>query len=213
MKLPHIVLGLLISISANTYADIDQHNTTAPDLNAGQSQSASCQGCHGPDGNSYSPDWPNLAQQGQAYLVKQIEDFQSGARKDPTMSSMVIGLSKTDIRNIAAYFSAQTISADPAAKSSTGKKLYMGGNRYKHVPACAGCHGPNGVGNGPAAIPRLAGQKAAYTAKALRDFKSKARSNDANQIMQEIAAKMSEQEIDAVSLFVSGMAASSVASQ
>ena len=207
MTLSRIALCALISISANTYASSGQQNDSQSSISAGQAKSETCQGCHGSDGNSYSPDWPNLAQQNANYLGKQIHDFQSGARKDPTMSSMVIGLNEQDIRDIAAYFSSQTVKADPASKSGAGKKVYVGGNSYNQVPACAGCHGPNGAGNGPGAIPSLAGQKTGYVAKALRDFKSQARTNDRNKIMQDIAAKMTEKEIDAVALFLAGLGA------
>jgi len=211
MTLSRFALCALISISANTYAASENpsegQSNTQGNISAGQEKSATCQGCHGPDGNSFSPDWPNLARQNANYLAKQIHDFQSGARQDPTMSSMVAGLSEQDIRDITAYFSSQTVNADPAATSGAGKKIYVGGNRYNRVPACAGCHGPNGAGNGPGAIPSLAGQKTGYTAKALRDFKTEARSNDRNKIMRDIAANMTEKEIDAVSLFLAGMGA------
>ena len=202
MTLLRLVLFLLISIPVYSYAA-----TGAGSVEQGQVTSGTCQGCHGPDGNSFSPDWPNLASQNANYLSKQIHDFQSGARKDPTMSSMVTGLEEGDIADIAAYFAAQQVKGDPASQSSLGKKLYLGGNRYTHVPACAGCHGPNGAGNGPGAIPHLAGQKSAYTTKALKDFKSGARSNDRNQIMRDIASKMTEQEIDAVASFLAGLGA------
>lgn len=192
---------LLISITANTYV------YAAGNPAAGQEKSTSCQGCHGPDGNSFSPDWPNLASQNTAYLAKQIRDFQSGARKDPTMSAMVVGLGQKDITDITAYFSTQAVKGDASAKSPAGKRLYEGGNRYNRTPACASCHGPNGVGNGPGGIPGLVGQKAGYTAKTLRDFKSGARNNDHSDMMQTIAAKLSDKEIDAVAAFIAGMAA------
>ena len=199
MTTSRLVLSLLISISANTYV------YASGNPSAGQEKSASCQGCHGPDGNSFSPDWPNLASQNTAYLTKQIQDFQSGDRKDPTMSSMVIGLAQGDINDISAYFSTQAIKSDAQAKAGAGKRLYEGGNRYSRTPACASCHGPNGVGNGPGAIPSLVGQKSGYTAKTLRDFKSGVRSNDSNGMMQAIAAKLSDKEIEAVSAFIAGM--------
>jgi cytochrome c553 len=198
---------LLISIPAYTYASADTEGGHGGDASEGQVKSSACQGCHGPDGNSFSPDWPNLASQNANYLAKQIHDFQSGARQDPTMQSMVTGLTEQDIADIAAYFSAQKVKADASAQSAAGKKLYMGGNRYTKVPACASCHGPNGAGNGPGAIPSLAGQKSGYTVKALNDFKSNARSNDRNQIMRDIAAKMSEKEITAVATFLAGLGA------
>jgi cytochrome c553 len=199
MTTSRLVLCLLISISANTYVYASGNPA------AGKEKSVSCQGCHGPDGNSYSPDWPNLARQNPIYLAKQIRDFQSGDRKDPTMSAMVGELSQADILDIVSYFSIQAVKGDASAKSSAGKRLYEGGNRYSRTPACAGCHGPNGVGNGPGGIPSLVGQKAGYTAKTLRDFKSGARSNDRSDMMQDIAAKLSDKEIEAVSKFIAGM--------
>jgi cytochrome c553 len=203
-----LVLGLLISITANTYAAEPPQG----DASRGQVASSACQGCHGPDGNSFSPDWPNLASQNANYLSKQIHDFQSGARKDPTMSSMVVGLAERDIADIVAYFSSQTVKGDATSQSAAGQKLYMGGNRYTHVPACAGCHGPHGVGNGPGAIPHLAGQKAGYLGKTMRDFKSGTRSNDRNQIMRDIAGKLTEKEITALAQFLAGMGATAEAS-
>ena len=199
MTTSRLVLCLLISISANTYV------YAAGNPSSGQEKSASCQGCHGPDGNSFSPEWPNLASQNTTYLVKQIRDFQSGDRKDPTMSSMVAGLGQEDINDIAAYFSTQVIKVETAAKSVSGKRLYEGGNRYSRTPACAGCHGPNGVGNGPGGIPGLVGQKAGYTAKTLRDFKTGSRGNDRSGMMQAIAAKLSDKEIEAVAAYIAGM--------
>lgn len=201
------VFFLLISIPAYTYASGE---LVGGNISEGQVKSGVCQGCHGPDGNSFSPDWPNLASQNTNYLSKQIHDFQSGDRQDPTMQSMVTGLVEQDIADIAAYFSAQKVNADAASVSVAGKKLYMGGNRYSNIPACAGCHGPNGVGNGPGAIPALAGQKIGYVIKAMKDFKSGARSNDRNQIMRDIAAKMTETEVAAVAKFLAGMGAEAV---
>jgi len=200
MIAPRILLGLLISITANTYA--------AGDPAAGQEKSSSCQGCHGVDGNSYSPEWPNLAGQNPSYLRKQVRDFQSGDRKDPTMSAMVVGLSESDINDIAAYFSQQAVKGGDSV-SLAGRRLYLGGNRYTHIPACAGCHGPNGVGNDPGAIPSLRGQKAGYTAKALRDYKAGTRTNDQNGIMRDVAARLSEKEIDALAAYLAGMGSES----
>jgi cytochrome c553 len=199
MTTSRLVLCLLISISAYTYA------YASANPSAGQEKSAVCQGCHGPDGNSFSPEWPNLASQNTVYLVKQIQDFQSGARKDPTMSQMVVGLTQKDIADITGYFSRQSVNADVTANSAAGKKLYEGGNRYSRTPACASCHGPNGVGNGPGGIPRIAGQKSGYIAKALRDFRSGIRTNDRGDMMQAIAAKLTDKEIDAVAAFMAGM--------
>jgi len=185
----------------------------AADATAGQEKSIVCQGCHGPDGNSLGPTWPNLAAQHAGYIEKQVIHFQDGKRQDPTMSSMVYGLSKQDIADIAAYFSSQALqttaseTADAGVDLVLGKKIYKGGNTYNGVPACAGCHGPNGVGNAPALFPRIAGQKIDYLVKALNDFRSGARANDPNEIMRNIAAKLSDREITAVANYVANLEA------
>lgn len=77
---------------------------TAGDVEAGKAKAVMCAACHGPAGISPSPIWPNLAGQKEAYLVKQLKDFKSGARKDPTMSAMAMSLSDADVENVAAYF-------------------------------------------------------------------------------------------------------------
>ena len=201
----------LITIATSTMFLLVNQWAAAGDPQKGQEKSAVCQGCHGPDGNSLGPDWPNLASQNASYIQKQATDFQDGKRQDPTMSSMVIGLSKEDIADIAAYFSSQNLQPTTAEESQAnsdaalGKKIYKGGNTYNDVPACAGCHGPNGVGNGPAVFPRIAGQKNTYLVKALNDFKSGVRSNDPNEIMRNIATKLSDREIKAVAAYASSM--------
>ena len=176
---------------------------------AGKEKSQVCQGCHGEDGNSYGPDWPNLASQHTSYLTKQIHNFQKGVRVNETMNGMVAGLSEQDIQDIAAYFSSQAVKPSTSEADSeiikTGRKIYKGGNRYSGVPACAGCHGPNAVGNGPAAFPYLAGQNPTYLVKTLKDFRSGARANDPNEIMRNITAKLTDNEITAVATYVASL--------
>lgn len=79
----------------------------AGDADAGKAKSASCAACHGSDGNSNNPVWPNLAGQHAAYVVKQLKAFKSGERKDPLMSPMAAGLSEQDMENLAAYYAGQ----------------------------------------------------------------------------------------------------------
>ncbi|MDE0518492.1 MAG: cytochrome c [Oligoflexia bacterium] len=71
----------------------------------GKQKSVTCVACHGANGISNSPIWPNLAGQKAQYLVKQLKDFRSGARKEPSMSPMVKPLTDADIENLAAYYS------------------------------------------------------------------------------------------------------------
>ncbi|MCG8466171.1 MAG: cytochrome c [Xanthomonadales bacterium] len=79
-------------------------NANAADAAAGKAKAGTCAGCHGANGISASPAWPNLAGQKEAYLAKQLKDFKSGARKDPVMAGMAAALSDEDIANLAAYY-------------------------------------------------------------------------------------------------------------
>lgn len=205
----------LLPVLVGTPLPLFAAGNTAGDAAQGKEKSQVCQGCHGTDGNSYGPEWPNLASQHTSYLTKQISNFREGIRKNETMNSMVAGLNEQDIKDIAAYFSSQSLVEQQASSNEqidselikTGRKIYKGGNRYSGVPACAGCHGPNAVGNGPAAFPHLAGQKPTYLIKTLKDFRSGARANDPNEIMRNIAAKLTDSEINAVANYVATLKA------
>jgi cytochrome c553 len=96
------VLTILSAIALAAAANVAQ---AGGDAAAGAAKAATCAGCHGPKGISVGPLFPNLAGQKEAYLVKQLKAFKSGARKDPTMSAMAAPLSDTDIANLAAHFS------------------------------------------------------------------------------------------------------------
>ncbi len=178
----------------------------AGDAGAGEEKSMACQGCHGADGNSPAGIWPSLAGQAEKYLVKQIEDFKSGARKNDTMESMVAELSSQDIADISAYFAAKKATAsginDDEGLITLGKKIYKGGNHDSRLMACAGCHGPNAEGNGPANFPRLGGQQAEYLLIQLEAFASSARTNDMNGMMKNIATRMSQKEMEAVAAYL-----------
>jgi cytochrome c553 len=76
----------------------------AADAAAGKGKSMMCSACHGTAGISAVPTYPNLAGQKEAYTVKQLKDFKSGKRNDPTMKGMVASLSDADMANLAAYY-------------------------------------------------------------------------------------------------------------
>ena len=195
-----LIFGCLFVINCPVYS---------ASAEAGKEKSAVCQGCHGEDGNSLGPDWPHLAGQNANYLRKQIGNFQKSERTNEIMNGMVAGLSEEDVADIAAYFSSHKIqpqATDIASETiNSGRKIYKGGNRYSGVPACAGCHGPNAVGNGPAAFPHLAGQRVEYLVKTLNDFKTGQRANDPNEIMRNIAEKMTEKEINSVAAYITSI--------
>ncbi len=179
----------------------------AGSADAGQAKSVTCVACHGTDGNSISPEWPNLAGQHPSYLVKQLKAFRDGQRENALMSPMAMGLSDQDIEDLAAYFSAQKLRGGEAepAKLATGQRVYRAGNLKREVAACAGCHGPAGLGNPTANYPALQGQQATYVAAQLRAYRSGARATDPNQMMRNVAAGLSDEEIDAVASYVHGL--------
>jgi cytochrome c553 len=179
------------------------------DLARGQKIAAEvCAACHGPDGNSPLPENPKLAAQAADYIAKQLADYKAGKeRKSPIMSPMAAPLSEADMRAVAAHYAVQKPRPGAARNKETvslGQKLYRGGNSATGVPACSGCHGPDGAGI-PAQYPRLSGQHAQYTVAQLRAFRAMERSNDPNQMMRAIAARMSDQEIAAVADYISGL--------
>lgn len=194
-----IIVSLVLLLAAPVQA--------AGNAAAGEKKSAACMGCHGPKGNSLNPVWPKLAGQGAGYLVKQMADFKSGARKDPIMAGQAAGLSSQDIADLAAYFSAQKISAASTDKSklTLGQNIYRGGNKEKGVAACSACHGPTGAGNPAAKFPALGSQQPAYAVKAMKDFRTGARSNDDGKMMRDIAGRMSDKEIEAVASYIAGL--------
>ncbi|MEN8177535.1 MAG: c-type cytochrome [Pseudomonadota bacterium] len=180
----------------------------AGNAEVGQTKSVACMACHGPDGNSpVNPIWPKLAGQHPKYIEKQLKDFKSGNRTDPTMIGMVAPLSEQDMADLAAFFASQTKKGGTAAadKAEAGEKIFRAGNATSGVAACMACHGPAGSGNPQANFPALAGQHAAYTEKALKDFRTGSRANDLNQMMQGVAAKMTDDEIVAVAQYIQGL--------
>lgn len=166
-----------------------------------------CGACHGADGNSTSPTYPNLAGQHPEYLNKQLNEFKSGARRNAIMAPNVTNLSDDDMLNLAAFFSAQQPKSRQAKDPelvAQGEKLYKGGNAGSGVPACASCHGPAGSGI-PVQFPRLAGQHAKYVLSQLKNFRSADRANDGGKMMQVIARKLTDAEMKAVAEYVSGL--------
>lgn len=179
----------------------------AGDAAAGQQKSAPCQACHSTDGNSAVGMYPNIAGQHPAYTVTQLKALRDGTRKDPVMSPMAANLSDQDIEDLAAFFAGQTVKLGsvPDDKVAAGAQLYRAGNSKTAVPACMACHGPDGKGNAAAGWPALSGQHPEYIAKQLGLYASGERSTDMNNIMRDIAARLSKAEIDAVSQYVSGL--------
>ncbi|MFT7234841.1 MAG: cytochrome c553 [Methylophagaceae bacterium] len=179
----------------------------AGSIDAGKAKAGTCIECHGVGGNSTQPMFPKLAGQGEGYLFKQLMDFASGGREGPFMSGIVQDLDKEDMADLAAYFASTTHTRGATSDIllAEGQKLYRGGNKETGVPACMACHGPSGGGIPAAKWPSLSGQHIAYTETQLTDFANGIRHNDINGMMQDIAAKMSENERKSVSAYISGL--------
>lgn len=174
---------------------------------AGKSKALLCAGCHGIDGNSTSSQYPALAGQGENYLLKQFNDFKSGARKDSHMTPMIEALNKADYPDVAAYFATQTRKpeAAPAPTHKAGEEIFHKGISARSVSACSSCHGENGKGNDAIKFPLLAGQHADYIKKILKDFRAGQRSNDTGSMMRNIAADLKDEDIDALAAYISAM--------
>lgn len=177
-----------------------------PDLVSGEAKfSAACAACHGADGNSGSPVNPKLAQQHPEYLVKQLQEYKSGVRKNAIMQGMAATLSDADMRNIA-YWAASQKAKPGFAKDkelvALGERIYRGGIADRQIAACAGCHSPSGAGI-PSQYPRLGGQHAEYTATQLTNFRDGVRQN--NLQMTQVAAKLNDREIRALADYIAGL--------
>jgi cytochrome c553 len=178
----------------------------AGSVEAGQAKSATCGACHGMDGNSLNPEWPNLAGQHAGYIEHQLRAFKSGERKNDLMSPMAMILSDEDMADLAAFFASQKARGGETepSKLALGERVYRAGNVQKGVIACAG-HGPNGRGNPLSGYASIQGQHAVYVANQLRAYRSGARATDPNQMMRNVAALLSDEEIDAVASYVQGL--------
>lgn len=171
----------------------------------GQQLAVACGACHTQDGSRGAPANPILQGQHPDYLVKQLTEFKSGKRQNAIMSGMAAPLDEAAMKHIAAFYGAKKPVRGEATNKDTvtlGERIYRGGIVAKAVPACAGCHSPNGAGI-PAQYPRLGGQHFEYTEAQLLAFRSGARANSAQ--MTAIAAKMNDAEIKAVADYMAGL--------
>ena len=176
----------------------------------GKIKSSECAVCHMEDGNSSVSVWPKIAGQHFGYIYKQLKHFQEGQegpRYNPIMLNIVDKLSDQDLLDLSAYFSSMKMSSGKALSEyvDLGRKIYHGGIFESNIPACAACHDVRGQGNSAAKMPRLSGQHADYTEDQLNKYKNNERRTDPNEIMRNIAIKMSAEEIKAVSSYIEGL--------
>lgn len=168
-----------------------------------------CQACHGLDGNGIlgQPVWPKLAGQHPRYIYKQLQNFKANERWNAQMSPMAMPLTEEEMANLAAYYSTlpQAGGTAEAELVDLGEQLYRAGNPASGVPACSGCHGPAGLGSNLAKFPRISGQYSEYTDQTLKLWRSAERKNDPNGMMRGVAARLTDEEIAALSSYIEGL--------
>ena len=207
MKKFAIFLGLFFGTAGIAVAQ-------SGDAEAGKEKSQVCAACHGPNGESPTDMYPHLAGQHEKYLLKQLKDFKLASetggeegRNNAVMMGQVASLSEQDMADLAAFYASQDEpkGETPEDLIARGEDFFRRGNPESNIPSCAGCHGPRGNGMGLAAFPDISGQHAAYTKSQLEMFRSGERANDPNGMMQGVAEKMTDEEIELMSKFLSGL--------
>ena len=179
----------------------------AGDAVSGQGKVAVCSGCHGADGNSMIPSFPKLAGQGEVYLVNQLKDIRDGARNVPQMMGILTGRTDQDLADMAAFYSTQkvTVGATNPDLLDLGRQIYRAGIAEKGVAACTACHSPTGAGNAQAGFPAVGGQHADYLISQLKAYRTETRTNGQAKLMQQVAALLSDKEIEAVASYMQGL--------
>jgi cytochrome c553 len=206
MKLFCLLVSVFLGFSASALA--------VGDIQAGKTKSLACGACHGADGNSMLDMNPKLAGQHMNYLVKQLAEFklasQTGGkegRNNAVMNGMAAALSEQDMQDIAAYFSSQTAKPGetPEDVIEAGSKLYRGGDLARGITACIACHGPRGNGTSLSGFPDISGQHPAYLKAQLLAFRAGQRANSLNGMMGDIAKRLSDEDIEILSQYLSGL--------
>lgn len=221
MLRPHARIILLVGMTwcvSPVYADIGFSDEQAlkqrigsGDVARGKAkiESEICQECHGEFGVGLSPSAaPKLAGQYAAYIIKQVTDFRSGARKHAVMNKMAAGLPDDDIADIAAFYASNSVmQGSGLVTMPLAEKLFYSGDAVRNLKPCGSCHGQYGKGGGsPLAIaPVIGGQHKIYLRGQLRNWKSNERANSPNGEMNDIARSLSDEEIDALADFISGL--------
>jgi cytochrome c553 len=181
----------------------------AGDAAAGQGKAAACGACHGMDGNSSDAQYPKLAGQNEAYIVRQLTHFKAAQRQNPIMMGMAAPLSEQDMHDLGAYFaSKQSLpGVADAALVEQGQKLFREGDVDRGIPACMACHSIDGRGNPGAAYPQLTSQHAQYVEKTLKSWHDGTTWGDDAQakIMPAIAKKLDDKDIAALASYVEGL--------
>ena len=198
-----LIAGVVLGVGLTAMA----HGAGDPE--AGEANAAVCASCHGEGGGKpIMGAYPKLTGLGEKYLYQQLAAIKDGDRQIAEMTGILDNLSDDDLQDLAAYYNEQDMTVQQANPDlvDAGQALYRGGNMASGVPACAGCHSPQGKGNEPAGYPRLGGQNAEYLEKQLKAYRDGERAGGQNaSIMMDVAAKLTDSEIEAVSNYLSGL--------
>ena len=210
-----IVISTLALIASVKPAAADVSENAAQRIGGGnpvigkdKSDAGRCQECHGADGYSSDAKIPHHAGQYAGYLIKQLNDFQAGFRKHETMTIMSEDLTAADIADIAAYFASQkAMQGDGAVVNSLASHLFVNGDPARAIPACISCHGDGGKGRiaDPVFYPVIGGQRRVYLRAQLVNWKLGERSNSPDGIMNKITKLLSDDEINALADYISGL--------
>ena len=191
-------------------------NVADPDVSGKTLAQQVCSNCHGFDGNSVSPNFPNLAAQQKSYLVGQLESFRKPGRSDPAGFEYMWGLSRhlTDkqIGELADYFAAQKVVSPRAGEplqAAKGKEIFEQGLPAQAIPPCKSCHSEQGQGMDGVA-PRVAQQHADYIVKQLQVFK-RTDQRPEGAVMKVIAHGLETENMENAAQYLQGMTASSPA--
>ena len=164
-----------------------------------------CAACHGMDGHSPIPNFPNLAGHHPEYLLHEMREYKQYHRDNEIMSPLVQPLSEADLANLALYFAAQKPRPADVTEPDLlplGKKIYFEGNPASGLPACDGCHEADGAGS--ERFPRVAGQHREYTLEQFRLYASGKRKHG-KKVMRTVAERITEQEAKAVAEYIASM--------
>jgi cytochrome c553 len=173
-----------------------------PDRGRAKAQEV-CVACHGEQGVSVAPEYPNLAGQSGAAIYKQLNDYRTGSRTNPQMTGIAQALDEATLADVAAYYAAQpkrnpnpaTLAESPASIV----RLVELGDPSRNIPPCAGCHRPGS--GGPIETPILAEQGKEYIVAQLKMYASGDRRNDVYGRMRTIATKLTPAEIDGLATY------------
>lgn len=205
-------------------APLEQAPPTWGDPKAGQTKAAVCAGCHGVDGNAMLQNAPRIAGMPERYIAEQLELFKTGQRTSGlagVMMPFASMLSPQDMRDVGAWFAAQTPGAGVADDTlitsgpnkglkfyQVGERLFRGGDASRGIPACMACHGPAGEGNPGPAYPALHGQDATYVARRLEEYRAGTTTykNPAHfQLMAAVSKSLTDEEIRSLASYVQGL--------